>query len=354
MNIFLTGGTGFLGTQLILQLIQSKHKVYVLARSKKKSETLLNKIPNDLHSQIEVIVGDLSNKELCITKEDQNKLLNNIDVFYHIAALLSFDFKKKDELNQINYIGTQNTLEFARNLGVQSYYYVSTAYTLGDKEYAEETLHDISGSFNNAYEETKCKAEHLVMDYGQTMKVAIFRPAIIVGDSKTGQTDSGFGLYGFLKGLEVFKKRITRVGYDQDRVFNIIGNPFGSQNIVPVDYVCQVLLAGLSKAQNQTIYHVTNPKPPVNNEGLKLIHQLLDLPQIQFRKKEDVFLSKEEKVLNDFISSFAVYFNRDIHFDISNTTQLLNDTNNEVLNMDKNMFKTIILGYKKEKEALLV
>ncbi|MEB1807016.1 MAG: SDR family oxidoreductase [Bacillaceae bacterium] len=354
MNIFLTGGTGFLGTQLILKLIQSKHKVYVLARSKKKSQTLLNKIPNDLHSQIEVIEGDLSNKELSISKEDQNKLLNKIDVFYHIAALLSFDLKKQDELHQINYIGTQNTLEFARDMGVKSYYYVSTAYTLGEKEHAVEILHDLSGKFNNAYEETKCKAEHLVMDYGQTMKVAIFRPAIIVGDSKTGQTDSGFGLYGFLKGLEIFKKRITRVGYEKVKTFNIIGNPFGSQNFVPVDYVCHVLLAGLSNAQNQTIYHITNPSPPVNNEGLKLIQKLLDLPEIQFSNQEDIVLSKEERVLNDFISSFSVYFNRDIHFDISNTTQLLNETNNEVLNMDENMFKTIILGYKKEKEVVSV
>ncbi|WP_216829652.1 SDR family oxidoreductase [Alkalihalobacterium elongatum] len=353
MNIFLTGGTGFLGTQLILQLLESKHKVFVLARSKKKSQTLIDKIPTNLRSELEIIEGDLSNSVLSISNEDQIYLTNKIDVFYHIAALLSFDINKKDELNEINYIGTRNTLQFAKNIGVNAYYYVSTAYTLGKKEQAMETLHDLNGEFNNAYEETKCKAEHLVMNYSSDMKVSIFRPAIIVGDSKTGQTDSVFGLYGFLKGLEIFKKRISRAGYEQERMFNIVGNPLGTQNFVPIDYVCCVLLAGLVNAQNRMIYHITNPNPPVNNPGLTVIRDLLDLPLIQFTNKKDIHLTKEEAVLNNFISSFSVYFNRDIHFDISNTLQLLRETNNDVLNMDEYMFKTIILGAKKEKESVL-
>ncbi|WP_209123721.1 SDR family oxidoreductase [Alkalihalobacillus sp. BA299] len=353
MNIFLTGGTGFLGTQLILQLIESKHKVFVLARSKKKSHVLLDKIPLHQQSQIEIIEGDLSNSELSISKDDQIRLENNIDVFYHIAALLSFDMKKKEELNKINYHGTQNTLEFAKNIGVKSYYYVSTAYTLGKKVQASETLHDLNGEFNNAYEETKCKAEHLVMNFSKTMKISIFRPAIIVGDSKTGKTESMFGLYGFLKGLEIFKKRISRVSDYKEKMFNIIGNPLGTQNFVPIDFVCRVLIAGLENAQHEKIYHITNPNPPVNNTGLKVIQKLLDLPPIQFSRKETVTLTKEEAVLNEFISSFSVYFNRDIEFDISNTKELLKATNNRVLMMDDDMFKTIILGYKKEKEPVL-
>ncbi|WP_078428113.1 SDR family oxidoreductase [Alkalihalobacterium alkalinitrilicum] len=354
MNVFLTGGTGFLGTQLILQLINSKHKVYVLARSKKKSQNLLDKIPLHLQSQVEVIEGELSNHDLSISKEDQNRLFSNIDVFYHIAALLSFDIKKKDELREINYNGTQNTLEFAKNIGVKSYFYVSTAYTLGKKDRAIEKLHDLNGEFNNAYERTKCEAEHLVMNYSETMKVSIFRPAIIVGDSKTGETDSVFGLYGFLKGLEIFKKRVARVGGEyKQKTFTIIGNPIGTQNFVPVDYVCDILLAGIEKAESRKIYHITNPNPPVNNIGLKVIEKLLDLPQIQFSQKENITLTKEEVVLNDFISSFKVYFNRDIDFDISNTLQLLKETDNSVLKMDEEMFKTIIVGYKKEREPVL-
>ncbi|KHF40013.1 SDR family oxidoreductase [Halalkalibacter okhensis] len=348
MNIFITGGTGFLGTQFIQELINSNNRVYVLVRSLKKSQALLNKIPKHQHSQIEFIEGHLSDKQLGMAKEKQRHLIGEIDAFFHIAALLSFDFKMADRLYEVNEKGTEHSLEFAKDIGVKAYYYISTAYTLGKKDTAEETLHEIDQEFNNPYEETKCKAEHIVMSYSEQMSVSIFRPSIIVGHSVTGQTDSTFGLYGFIKGLEIFKKRISRVGNVSGKKYNIIGNQLGTQNLVPVDYVCQVLMAGLKKAKNKTIYHITNPNPPLNHEGLKMIGALLDFPDIQFNSREDTVLTKEEMVLNEFISNFTIYVNRDIDFNITNTQQLLSDTDNKVLKMDNEMLKTIIHGYKKQ------
>ncbi|MFC0470119.1 SDR family oxidoreductase [Halalkalibacter kiskunsagensis] len=347
MNIFITGGTGFLGTQFIQQLVDSNYRVFVLVRSTKKSKALLSKIPLHQHSQIEIIEGDLSDYQLGISKENQSKLKGNIDVFFHIAALLSFDFKMADELYKVNEMGTKYTLEFAKNMGVKSYHYISTAYTLGKKNVAVESLHEVEQEFNNPYEETKCRAEHLVMSYSDSMKVSIFRPSIIVGNSETGETDSTFGLYGFIKGLEIFKKRIARIGDYSDKEFSIIGNRSGTQNLVPVDYVCHVLMAGLKSAKNKTIYHITNPNPPVNHEGLKIIGELLDFPHIKFNTKENTTLTKEEAILNEFISNFTIYVNRDIDFKITNTRQLLN---NKVLKMDKKMLTTIIYGYKKEEK----
>ncbi|WP_332628868.1 SDR family oxidoreductase [Halalkalibacter flavus] len=348
MNIFITGGTGFLGTQFIQELLDSDNRVYVLVRSTKKSQTLLNKIPKHQHSQIEMIEGHLADNQLGISKKDQSNLKGKIDAFFHIAALLSFDFKMADRLYEVNEMGTKHSLELAKNIGVKSYYYISTAYTLGKKNTAEESLHEMDQEFNNPYEETKCKAEHIVMSYSEQMNVSIFRPSIIVGHSVTGKTDSTFGLYGFIKGLEIFKKRISRAGNASGRRYNIIGNKLGTQNLVPVDYVCRVLMAGLEKAKNKTIYHVTNPNPPLNHEGLKMIGELLDFPNVQFNSREDTLLTKEEMVLNEFVSNFTIYVNRDIDFSITNTQQLLNATNNQVLNMDNEMLRTIIDGYKKQ------
>ncbi|MCL7748387.1 SDR family oxidoreductase [Halalkalibacter alkaliphilus] len=348
MNIFITGGTGFLGTQFIQELLDSDNRVYVLVRSTKKSQTLLNKIPKHQHSQVEIIEGHLADNHLGISKKDQSNLKGKIDAFFHIAALLSFDFKMADQLYEVNEMGTKHSLELAKNIGVKSYYYISTAYTLGKKNAAEESLHEMDQEFNNPYEETKCKAEHIVMSYSEHMNVSIFRPSIIVGHSVTGKSDSTFGLYGFMKGLEIFKKKVSRAGNDSGKRYNIIGNQSGTQNLVPVDYVCRVLMAGLEKAKNKTIYHVTNPNPPVNHEGLKMIGELLDFPNIQFNSREDTLLTKEEMVLNEFVSNFTIYVNRDIDFSITNTQQLLNATNNQVLNMDNEMLRTIIDGYKKQ------
>ncbi|MCD8511418.1 MAG: SDR family oxidoreductase [Bacillus sp. (in: Bacteria)] len=265
MKLFITGGTGFLGTELIKKLLLENHHVYVLVRSKKKMATLLSNIPDVLHSKLEAIEGDISSPSLGLQEDVKESLKYTIDAFYHSAALLSFDPKDANKLYEVNFLGTKNTLEFAKEIGVSAYYYISTAYTLGKQTKALEVLHDSSEGYHNAYEETKSKAEHLVMSYSDRMKVSIFRPSIIVGHSKTGECDSTFGLYGFVKGIEVFNKRISRSGKNtNNQRFRIVADPNGTQNIVPVDYVVDVLYAGLTEAKTKQIYHITNPEPPTN------------------------------------------------------------------------------------------
>ncbi|WP_226537142.1 SDR family oxidoreductase [Fictibacillus halophilus] len=344
MNIFLTGATGFLGGRLIQNLSREGHTLYVLARNIKKAEQLLLKTA-DLKGNIHIIKGDITVPDLGMNKETQRELANKIDVFYHMAALVKFDLDLKEELFQINFSGTKYALEAAEKMGVSHFYYVSTAYTLGKNEFAKEELHSIDRSFNNPYEESKCKAEHLCMDYKKSFNVTILRPAIIIGDSKTGEADSKFTLYGLMRSLEVFKKRFQRKGLG-DRVFHLLCEEGSTQNLVPVDYVADVLSDVLQKGREDNIYHITNSNPPLSADVFQIMRDKADLDLFKLAPYDyESNLNEEEQLLNNVVDVYKNYLNRNIVFDDSNTQELLNTLDKMPLQMDEEMIKTIIKGY---------
>jgi nucleoside-diphosphate-sugar epimerase len=344
MNIFLTGATGFLGGRLIQNLAREGHTLFVLARNIKKAEQLLLKTA-DLEGVIHIIQGDITVPDLGMNKETQQELANKIDVFYHMAALVKFDFDLKGELFQINYSGTKYALEAAEKMGVSHFYYVSTAYTLGKDEYAKEELHSLDRSFNNPYEESKCNAEHLCMEFKKFFNVTILRPAIIIGDSKTGEADSKFTLYGLMRSLEVFKKRFKRKGMG-DRVFHLLCEEGSTQNLVPVDYVADVLSDVLQKGREDNIYHITNNNPPLSADVFQIMREKADLDLFKLAPYDyEPYLNEEEQLLNNVVDVYKNYLNRNIVFDDSSTQELLHSLDKKPLQMDEEMIKRIIKGY---------
>lgn len=344
MNIFLTGATGFLGGRLIQNLSREGHTLYVLARNIKKAEQLLLKTA-DLKGIIHIIQGDITVPDLGMNKETKQELANKIDVFYHMAALVKFDLDLKEELFQINFSGTKYALEAAEKMGVSHFYYVSTAYTLGKDEFAKEELHSLDRSFNNPYEESKCQAEHICMDYKKFFNVTILRPAIIIGDSKTGEADSKFTLYGLMRSLEVFKKRFQRKGLG-DRVFHLLCEEGSTQNLVPVDYVADVLSDVLQKGREDNIYHITNSNPPLSADVFQIMREKADLDLFKLAPYDyEPDLNEEEQLLNNVVDVYKNYLNRNIVFDDSNTQELLKSLDKKPLQMDEEMIKRIIKGY---------
>src|SRR5699024_12059551 len=89
---------------------------------------------------------------------------------------------------------------------------------------------------------------------------SIIRPAIIIGDSVTGEADSKFTLYGFMKALKVFKRRITNKNIET--VYRLFGDSTHTSNFVPVDYDVDVLTVACDYAENQKINNETNNYTP--------------------------------------------------------------------------------------------
>ncbi|OOV77662.1 SDR family oxidoreductase [Mammaliicoccus fleurettii] len=343
MNIFLTGATGFVGAELIKSLSKDAQKhFYILYRSEQKKTLLLEKLDPQFHSRIHFIHGDITN-EFCGVNDQVISNLPQMDKFYHLAALVKFNFELANELYQINYIGTKHALNLAERLHTKHFIYVSTAYTVGEKNKAEETLHSLESPTHNPYEATKIRAEHIVAQR-ETMATSIIRPAIVIGDSKTGEADSNFTLYGFMKALKVFKRKIER--QHDNKIYRLFGNASHTSNFVPVDYVVDVLTVACDYAENHKIYHATNNHPPSNEFIFQTIKKHLDFQQLEVAPLSEInTITDDERVLNSFIDVFAPYFSKSIEFNDDNTAAMMQKAGQSTLKLSEDTLDMIIRKY---------
>ena len=288
MTIFLTGATGFLGGKLVNNLLQNTdHTLFILYRDMEKAERLVAGVPEVNMNRIRLYQGDITKPFCGLDTNEINELKGNIDVFYHLAALVKFDEELRKELFEINYDGTKHALDLAKLLHVKKFFYISTAYTVGKREDGVEMLYPMDANVHNPYEESKVHSEHLALSYSDDMAVSIFRPSIIVGDSETGEADSEFTLYGFMRALDVFKRRVSRSANNSDRVYRVLGSEESTSNLVPVNYVADILAVAESKAEAGVIYNITNPKPATNYRLLTLIKNALDFNQLEIIEAAD-------------------------------------------------------------------
>ncbi|MCG1022591.1 SDR family oxidoreductase [Sutcliffiella horikoshii] len=344
MNIFLTGATGFLGGRLIRNLLEEGHNVYLLARNMGKAKELKDRLPLSLQGNVTILKGDIVEKNFGFSTDILSGLTKKVDIFYHLAALVKFDHHLRDTLMEMNYHGTKNALGVARLIGVPKFIHVSTAYTVGVSNKGQEKLYDLQQNFNNPYEESKALAEHEVMKYKDKMDVSIFRPAIIVGDSKTGEADSNFTLYGFMRGLELFKRKLERKNYHEK--VHLVGSKEGTSNLVPVDYVADILTIAAKKATKNTIYNITNPTPPTNREILGTIKEHLQFKTLGIYEKGTAYtLTPVEIQLNSMIDVFEPYLDRSISFEDANTQKLLKGSPIAHLNMTHEILEIIVRAY---------
>ncbi|WP_414047517.1 SDR family oxidoreductase [Macrococcus equi] len=329
MKIFLTGATGFVGAQLINNLLQDKdNELYVLYRDEHRKNKLINE---ENEHRFHFIKGDITLPDFGVD-ESIIAQLPAMDYFYHLAALVKFDEDLRTDLFRINYEGTKNALAFAEKINSNHFIYVSTAYTVGVNEDAKEELHDISAETNNPYEESKVKAEHLVA--ASPMKTSILRPAIIIGDSVTGEADSKFTMYGFMKALKVFKRKMDRHPDSQELSYRLFVDDNCTSNLVPVDYVVKVLTHAIPHAEDKKIYHITNNHPPENLEILDMIKKYLNFDQLTVAPTiEKHTMNDQEAILNGYIEVFEPYFKKSVVFDETNTKALLEKSGEETLTL---------------------
>ncbi len=347
LSIFLTGSTGFLGGKLLTNLLETtNHTLFVLVRDMKKAEKLVDHLPSGAENRIKLFHGDITLPNCGLSSADLDELSGQVELFYHLAALVKFDEDLRDELFAINYGGTQHALELAKKLAVSKFIYVSTAYTMGKHAYGIEELYPPEVCGHNPYEDSKIKSEHLAFSYKDDFDVSIFRPSIIVGDSNTGEADSEFTLYGFMRALDVFKKRISRQANTSDKIYRLVGSQHSTSNVVPVNYVADILALAAHKAKPQTIYNITNPNPIKNVNSLALIQEALDFHQLQIVSHDDsIDLTPDEQRVNEMIAVINPYLIRSFDFDDSNTQQLIKNTPIAHLDLSEDTFKMIIHAY---------
>ncbi|XP_037950867.1 putative fatty acyl-CoA reductase CG8303 [Teleopsis dalmanni] len=271
-NIFVTGGTGFLGTVLLEALLDTHPDIgtiYVLVRGKRKfdpnerinrllQKPIFQKYNEKTLAKVVPVVGELSEVDFGFSDEILNELIDKVNIIFHSAATIKFSSPLRTAI-KTNLTGTMRTIELAKKLKTLSaYIYCSTAFCNSNnrgliieevyksqfdpyemmkmaeddavwENFTEEKCRGIIRDHPNTYTFTKNLSENLMMAEMSGLPAAIVRPSIVYGTWEhpikgwVGNANSGH--LGFLAG---FVKGIFRT---------MCGRATSVIDIIPCDYV---------------------------------------------------------------------------------------------------------------------
>ena len=364
--ILVTGSTGFLGSAVTRRLLVSGYRLRLLIRKRDndilttsfgregaiKELILGNQFDEHLLEQdsmagdrvgadeslydlflsnVEIFEGDITSRDLGLEKNEYKRLCYEVDEVFHCAAATHFENQRADELVIVNVKGTENMLQFADSGKQKRFHYISTAYVAGKQDgiiYENEMVNE--PLFNNEYERSKFIAEQVVIKYAKSNEIpyTIYRPSIIVGDSKTGVTCKFDNLYTFAKVL--FNIRNALTNHKSENLNDITVRVRCSDaliNLVPVDYVADAIVAILKEKQPaDKIFHITNPNPPELSELRDLLMHVLGINGINVLidgQLEHERLSTMERLFLRQTRTYYSYLFSRLRFDCRNTQSVL-------------------------------
>jgi NAD(P)-dependent dehydrogenase (short-subunit alcohol dehydrogenase family) len=254
MQYFVTGATGFIGKRLVKKLLERKGSViHFLIRKESEGKVAgLRQYWGASAARLVPVFGDLTSKKLGIAPDAVKKLKGQINHFYHLAAVYDLG---ADEASQIavNVEGTRNTVELAKAIDTGHFHHVSSIAAAGLYEGVfREDMFEEAENYEHPYFMTKHESEKIVREECK-VPWSVYRPAMVVGDSSTGEMDKIDGPYYFFKLIQrmrqVLPPWMPSVGLEGGRI-----------NIVPVDFVVDALNAiSHEKDIDKKCYHLVDP-----------------------------------------------------------------------------------------------
>ena len=334
---FVTGGTGFVGSNLILELLQqSRADVWALVRrggesaSVRLQKALLHaartagygaSLDGAIEKQCHAVEGNIE-EEACGVEPAR---LPRLTQFWHVAASLRFEDRYADQIYRANVEGTRNALALGQRCRVERHFnYVSTAYVAGRHTgvIAEESAS--AHETNNHYERSKVQAELLVQQ-AKGLLTRIYRPSIVIGHSRTHAVASGFsGLYGFIRRVLRLAQIMRRLqdGLIERTNFQVYADPGALMNLIPADVVARQMVRISQSAAKAKIFHITNPTPPAAGDVASVIFRELDLRLPLFVRDTAQFTWLDRK-LDEGLDFYRSYFRGTKLFDRRNSDAAL-------------------------------
>jgi thioester reductase-like protein len=270
-TVFLTGFPGFLGSELVHRILARptgdrvvclvQPKFAALARARAQE---IESADPDARGRIELVAGDITAPGLALS--DPAATARGIDEIFHFAAVYDLAVRR-DVGMKVNVDGTRHLLDFAaRARRLRRFQYISTCYVSGRHAgiFRESDL-EKGQKFNNFYEETKYLAEIEVRRRQEGgLPVTIYRPGIVVGDSRTGETQKYDGPYFVLRWLlKQPSVALLPVPWGLDRL---------RVNLVPRDFVVGAIDALSVRPESAGVcYQLADPDPPTIDETIGLM-----------------------------------------------------------------------------------
>ncbi len=292
--IFLTGATGFLGGELLVRLLQDRRaRVVALVRlrpgqslAQRRQQLLSTLLPeggDPYGDRLILVGGDLGIPGAGLSPGDRERV-TGCQWFLHGAATVRFDLSI-DEARRHNVAGTREVMTLARESArtgrLRRFDYISTAYVAGlRRDLCREGELRHRAGFRNSYEQSKSEAEAMVREGRQEIPGSIYRPSIIVGDSRTGRTPNFNTLYWPLK---VYARGWWRT---------LIGDPDAPIDAVPVDFVADAIraLGRREDSLNRCFHLATGPvRGTTVREVARLAQAQLSGPEVKFMKPESFY-----------------------------------------------------------------
>ncbi len=254
MHYFVTGATGFIGKRLVKKLLERKGSVvhFLIRQESEGKVASLREYWGVGAARALPVFGNLTAKRLGVSADAARALKGQIDHFYHLAAVYDLQADEESQI-AVNIEGTRHTVEFAKAIAAGHFHHVSSIAAAGLYEGVfREDMFDEAENIDHPYFMTKHESEKIVR---QECKVpwSVYRPALVVGDSRTGEMDKIDGPYYFFKLIQRMRQILPPW-------MPSIGLEGGRINIVPVDFVVNALdYISHHKRASGHCFHLVDP-----------------------------------------------------------------------------------------------
>jgi NAD(P)-dependent dehydrogenase (short-subunit alcohol dehydrogenase family) len=278
MSYFVTGATGFIGRHLVEELLRNRQgDIHVLVRA--GSQDRLDKLIAERFGssdRIKPVAGDLTEPRLGVPDEWIAANSGSIDHFFHLAAV--YDMTADDQSNErMNVLGTRNAVDLANALEAGVLHHTSSIAAAGlYKGLFREDMFDEGQKLPSAYHRTKFESEKIARE-ASTVPWRVYRPAVVVGHSQTGEMDKIDGPYYFFKAIQKLRHWLPEW-------VPLVGPELGYTNIVPVDFVVRAMdhIAHQPGLDGQA-FHLTSPKSQRSGAVLNAFARAAHAPQMGMR-----------------------------------------------------------------------
>ncbi|HET9131943.1 MAG TPA: SDR family oxidoreductase [Terriglobia bacterium] len=346
-HVLVTGATGFVGSHLTNRLLKDGHRVTALARGSKTSPardrildilTLVSGADSQHNAGLErlsVLEGDISQPNLGVAHDALQKIVGSIDETWHCAASLSFAEEERDEIFLMNVEGARNVIEVVKQTPKKRLHHISTAYVAGIRDTALESEINVGQKFRNPYEASKCQAEELVDKERARGSIVptVYRPSVVIGDSRTGRVTHYHGVYAFIRGLWSTLERMRRKNPSNGNIhlsLRVPGSGNTTLNFVPIDYVVNgmVEIGGRDSSIGNT-YHLANPEATPNHVWLPAVCRLLGMEGLRFVDPQsfvDEPPNRLEALFKKHMAFYYMYLQGEPRFDCRQALEALRNT----------------------------